>query len=208
MRSHTPNPALTALRSGTKEVHAKLETRVALESFGASRDNYIETLRYFLGVWEPLDDRLLEAAEMIPSELSLRERARAHLIKDDLSKLGLSQTEVDGIPRLGRLPPLESRAAALGAMYVTEGSTLGGQTISKKVAELGIFADSGASFFTGHGAETVTYWRKYCGELETLLSTEEEIEEAVVEATRTFQKVYDWFPEINKSASDQALASV
>ena len=208
MQSSTSSPALTALRSRTQEVHKKLETRVSLDWFGASRGNYIETLRTFLGVWEPFDLRLLEAAEMIPSELTLNERLRSHLIKDDLLKLGLSSSEIDEIPRVGSLVPLKSRAEALGALYVTEGSTLGGQMISKKIAEIGVLADSGASFFTGHGADTVTYWRKYCCELETLLSTEEEIEEAVAEATRTFQKVYEWFPEINKSASDQALASV
>ena len=193
---------------GTKDIHTKLESRVNLETFGASRSNYVGTLQYFLGVWEPLECRLLDAIEYLPDKLSMKERVRSHSIKQDLLQLGLSQEEIDKIPRLESLSPLSSPAETLGAMYVTEGSTLGGQTISKKIAELGIFADSGGAFFHGHGSNTVTLWRKYCAEMESLLSTELEIGMAVAEAERTFKAVYNWFPETTGSASDQTLASV
>jgi heme oxygenase len=55
-----------------------------------------------------------------------------------------------------------SSAFAYGAMYVIEGSALGGQTIAERVwRRHGIGPHGGASFFGGRGEQTAAMWREF-----------------------------------------------
>ncbi|MDB4912577.1 MAG: hypothetical protein JWM95_221 [Gemmatimonadetes bacterium] len=66
---------------------------------------------------------------------------------------------------------LATPAAAWGALYVVEGSTLGGQHIlrtlqtSEPVRRHGLTADAGLAYFTGYGNRTAAMWRQFLSAL-------------------------------------------
>ena len=60
------------------------------------------------------------------------------------------------------MPDLATPAAIVGALYVIEGSTLGGKVIARQLAaHLGLNAAKGARFFHGHGAATEAHWGEF-----------------------------------------------
>jgi len=90
---------------------------------------------------------------------------------------------------------ISSFAHALGALYVMEGSTLGGRIILRhlETQEIDIPADA-MSFFAGHGAETGSMWRFFVAKLDAFGELNPASCHAVQEgAQRTFQAVIAWF---------------
>ncbi len=135
------------------------------------------TAGYKTGDWQP---------EWI--QALLRARSRRAMLERDLAFFGVLCH--DG----GRatLPPLKGTAGVLGAMYVMEGSTLGGQLIGRHVERvLGLESGRGNSFFLGHGEETGAMWREFCAELETRVP-ESEGDAVVASAKEMFRMFGAW----------------
>ncbi|RYY93647.1 MAG: biliverdin-producing heme oxygenase, partial [Chitinophagaceae bacterium] len=111
------------LKQETDQRHRALEDRLR-PHFGqlTSVDAYAQLLRSFYGFYAPLETAIEERlpAGLLP-DLGLRRKAA--LLLSDLEALG---KPVAGIP-LCAAPSLDSPDAALGALYVLEGSTLGGR---------------------------------------------------------------------------------
>ena len=91
-------------------------------------------------------------------------------------------------PLCPALPPLHTRAQLLGAMYVLEGSTLGGQVIARQLAAAGI---AGRTFFTGRAERTGPLWKQFCQLLEAAAGTEDP-DAIVASAILTFQTLAAW----------------
>ena len=107
-----------------------------------------------VAAWEEHSDAI--APEWLRE--SLTARSRRGMLYQDLAWFGSS-------PPLSRpaLPPLQDLPDLLGAMYVMEGSTLGGQLIARKVeATLCLQRGAGNSYFVGHGDLTGVMWKKFC----------------------------------------------
>ncbi|RYF86362.1 MAG: heme oxygenase, partial [Chitinophagaceae bacterium] len=101
----------------------------------------------FYGYYHPLEKgiaRFLDES-VLPD---LAERRSADLILDDLRAMNLPlEIEEDS-----DAPVIESRADTLGALYVMEGSSLGGKVICKMIAGNLNYPDHSAlSFFYGYG---------------------------------------------------------
>ncbi len=139
------------LRTATESAHASIERVPALRrllSPDLTVDDYVATLRHlraFQGSLEPLLALRLRGA-------SLAERL---LDGHQLAALDADLAWFHAVPLQ---PPLlhapASLAAALGALYVLEGSNLGGRVIGKHVARtLGVRPGSGGSFHCGLGAQ-------------------------------------------------------
>ena len=73
-------------------------------------------------------------------------------------------------------------------MYVMEGSTLGGQVITRQLAQAGI---AGRSYFTGYAEQTGPMWKRFC-QLLTEEATDTNQAEIVESASLTFQKLHAW----------------
>jgi heme oxygenase len=75
---------------------------------------------------------------------------------------------LDEIPGAFTIPDVSSTGHWLGALYVLEGSTLGGQVISRHLEKHFGWKDGrGYSFFLGHGAHTGERWREVVKTLES-----------------------------------------
>lgn len=84
-------------------------------------------------------------------------RKRAHWLADDIGYLG----RTCGPPR-ALAQSIDTTTAGIGALYVLEGSMLGGQVILQQATRLpGISATQGARFFCGHATKTGSMWKAF-----------------------------------------------
>jgi heme oxygenase len=126
----------------------------------AQYESVLKRLRSVVTSWETW------AQANAPQDLveMVQARRRGELIEQDLQSLGKIGVADPVHFTAERIPGLEFkatsfRAAFLGAMYVVEGSTLGGQQIARHVEEtLGLNAKHGAAYFFGYGERTAEMW--------------------------------------------------
>ncbi len=158
------------LRAETRNEHEAVEGLVPLMAEDLTRDQYAETLRRMYSVvhgWE------LWAAAHAPEPYRdfLVERQRSPLIKRDLQFLGKAIPTEDADWTSSALTQhflagddsaLASAPDFLGAMYVMEGSTLGGQYIARYVEEkLALPAGQGNAYFRGYAEHTGSMWQRF-----------------------------------------------
>ncbi len=86
------------------------------------------------------------------------------------------------IPNLGAVSELA------GLLYVIEGSTLGGQHISRALADYhGLSSETGASFFNGYGQHTLMRWESFLQFFDSVIQDNEDFLSAKDVACRVFQ---------------------
>lgn len=148
---------ITDLRRATAAEHAALEQSVPLLDPNLTVATYRVTLLRFASVvacWELVGRRMCPE----PHLTTFDARCRSALLLTDLQNIGESTLA---------FPPcqiaLEEPASFWGALYVMEGSTLGGQLISRHLEEaLGFRDGHGYRFFRGHGQDTGRLWKEFC----------------------------------------------
>lgn len=168
---------LDSLRTETRADHEALEARLPLTTPALTLDVYVGILRAFRSVVGPLETRLAHLG--LPARLDFG--WRAPLLDADLAALG---DPAGGPHTAGEWADL-THAAALGACYVLEGSTLGGQVIARHLAPLKVTAERGGAYFAGHGAQTGPRWKAFRAALDASVLPGEEAA-VVAGARRTF----------------------
>lgn len=190
-RAASPLPTiLDRLREATRPVHEAIEREFDWARRVESIDGYRDLLARLYGfhaVWEPA------AAALLADGAFFEPRRKAHLLAADLTFLGLQQSGIDALA-LPRSPcvPMTTRADALGAMYVLEGSTLGGQLIARRVsAVLGLAPGRGCSYHCAYGPAVGTMWREFRTCL--LAASSPTADEAMARtAQSTFERLRSW----------------
>ena len=143
------------LKHETRAEHLALEARVPLMQPGLTVPQYAQVLRAFASVVLPLEQRL--AALPLPDALKYPARRHTPALQADLAALGL-----DWSPHPLPETLATSLPAAYGTLYVLEGSTLGGQLISRHLKKhLNLDGTSGAAYFSGYGPDTGRQWRAF-----------------------------------------------
>ena len=85
--------------------------------------------------------------------------------------------------------PLNSISQQAGYLYVKQGSTLGGQVISKNLTRtLNLKAGVNNFFFHGYGPDTGTYWKEFTSALSVIEATLN-AEEVIESAQKTFKTI-------------------
>ena len=156
------------VRSETRAEHRTAEAGLPLMRLGLGRNEYVFWLEQLHGIvtsWEEgTAGHKPGAWQSDWLQTLLKARSRRALLERDLGYFGVLRH--DG----GRatLPAMNGTAGVLGAMYVMEGSTLGGQLIGRHVEKvLGLKSGVGNSFFLGYGDRTGGLWREFCAAVET-----------------------------------------
>jgi heme oxygenase len=181
-----PAPILARLRAETRPYHDAVEQNEFNQALAAGTPSEAATTRFLArmyGFLAPYEAALLGHVATLGPAWEIPERLRAHLILADL------HAEASQLPLCPALPPLATRPQLLGAMYVLEGSTLGGQVLARQLAKAG---SSQLRYFTGYGAQTGPRWKAFCqllSEAATDAATENEI---VQSAIHTFQHLATW----------------
>ena len=188
---------LEQIRQATAANHEKLENQLIpfLHSMQA-KDEYSLLLQSFYGYIYPVQEKINTYidATIVPD---INQRRNAALISNDLAGLGTGFTQT----KSPELPAIDNHAAAMGALYVLEGSTLGGKMISKMITDK-LGSDTSVAFFSGYGAETGPMWKKFIGYLEHP-SHKAGSEAILTAASETFRLFGTWL-EDNLSYTNKA----
>ncbi len=118
-------------------------------------------------MYDPLESELGRAAPEIAVWLpDIGRRMRTESLRLDLGVPGNNRPEA--LARAAPIPPLPSAPEQLGRLYVLEGSSLGGQIISREIGNrLQYTPERGCAFFAGYGAETGGMWKALRGAAES-----------------------------------------
>ena len=184
---------LARLRRETRREHEAVEELMPLMRPDLDRDLYTAVLGRLCGFVEAWERTLCVG---IPQRLTCfaTERNRAPLLKRDLAHLGGTLTDSlhPDLPFFGNLAEL------LGAMYVMEGSRLGGQLIARHVdAVLGMSGGEASRFFWGFGDDTGLKWREFLRIIELEIS-EQETGSAILGAKKMFAAFGAWMSRLEQ----------
>ncbi|WP_165871583.1 biliverdin-producing heme oxygenase [Flaviaesturariibacter flavus] len=154
----TPLPTL--VKNATEKNHLDLEAAIApvwerLQEPGV----YARLLQSFHGFFAPVE-KSIDRNFPVTALPDIPQRRKASWILSDLAALGVPETP----PASTFLPDINNADAAWGALYVLEGSTLGGRHICGIIRKA--LPDAPLRFFEGYGAETGPRWVAFRAALE------------------------------------------
>jgi len=180
----TPLSLRQSLRAATSEIHARLHLHAG---FAAIQDGTID-----LAAYRSLLVRLygfhvsFEAAAGIPND-------RSGWLEDDLAVVSMGGHTLATVPRCAALPEFDKPARRLGAIYVIEGSTLGGRHLARNLDSLfGPIGSAGRRFFLGRGADTNTAWKAFLARMTFSARAPADRRETVEAAVGTFGIFQEW----------------
>ncbi|HLS31852.1 MAG TPA: biliverdin-producing heme oxygenase [Flavobacteriaceae bacterium] len=133
------------LKEKTFSIHQKTEAAVIRKIKQVdSEADYVELLKCFYSYFSTVEKNIAPylTEDILPD---LKDRRDARYIKEDIETLGGS---MDNLPP-ATSPQINDTLEALSAMYVLEGSLMGGPYIVKMLEKRGI--ERGFSFFNGYG---------------------------------------------------------
>lgn len=175
----------TRIKEATKTAHQELEGKV-VKKLKAIRSNadYADLLKHFYAYFSGLEKQIASyiTTNVLPDHELRRNASR---LKEDI--LALDGDTYD-LPQV-TLPLISNTSEALGAMYVMEGSIMGGPFIVQMLQKGGI--DKGLSFFSGYGEDTQRMWAKFIEVLNLIPEEEQAI--AIDAANDTFSNFSDVF---------------
>lgn len=173
----------TNIKEATKEAHLALEKKVIEKMKAIHSDaDYADFLKYFYVYFNAVEQVIApyistKAVELLPD---YAERRNSSFLKKDIEELGANVNNVPAVT----VAKIDNAVRALGALYVLEGSIMGGPIIVKMLEKLGIV--KGISFFSGYGADTGVMWGKFIAVLNAEANTSEEEKQAIDAANDTF----------------------
>ena len=184
---------LELLKARTRSHHERAEAAMPLMDDGLTLDRYRDTLAAFLGVYLPMEERLAALHAWGALGFDFERRRKAGLIDRDLLGLGLPAAEIALVPLCPELPPVDTLPRALGALYVMEGATLGGQIIRRRIGStLGLDAANGVAFFSSYGDGVGSMWKEFQALVRRSIATHDEMDAMIGSAAATFDTLTTW----------------
>lgn len=183
---------LEQVRRRTQDVHRSLEELPIWEAAFSNRRAYAALLDGFLSLVRPADSAVADALGSAAPE-GFSATVRSDWLESDRRSIAeLDRTsplrEVVDDLSIGAIAG-SSRSAAVGTLYVIEGSSLGGRVLSKRLQEsLGIGPNSGGRYFFGHGAETAAHWCAFLAWLDAMRLDRAGAEAAASAARSVFER--------------------
>lgn len=171
------------LREATGALHQAVEATVAAQGSFTTITAYAEFVRRsfrFYAAFEPCAEQA-GVARLLPDWFM---RRKLPFLQADCLALGVSARAAISVRAM---PAMIDTAGLLGALYVTEGSTLGGRLLSLRAAALGMTAERGAAFLNAYGATCGDRWRSFLAVLESVSLTWAEEDRLIEAAIATFQ---------------------
>lgn len=151
------------LRTATAPLHRATEAAFDAGDRLASMGGYVDLLDRLWSLHAGVEDALRNHGCSLPG-LKLEALRRSPLIARDIETLA---GRAPRLPRAGLA--YASPGAALGGIYVVEGSILGGRVLMRRAERsLGVTATQGGQFLAGDGAATGTRWRVFLAALAAL----------------------------------------
>lgn len=187
------------LKEGTSAAHINLEKKLVgrIKKIKTVED-YIQLLACMYGFYQPLQKRISNYVDEDIS--SLRGRQSSNILQDIKHLRPSHDLQIE---LCEDLPDIASEADSLGALYVTEGSTLGGRHITRMISrQLNLPPDKGFTFFNAYGDQTDLMWQQF----KILLNQHRNADEQssmMESATNTFLKFNDWVSVYEQADNEQ-----
>lgn len=177
----------TKIKEATKEAHQQLEKQVVLKLKAIRSDaDYADVLKHFYAYFNAVEKAIAPyiTADVLPD---YAQRRNSSYLKSDIVELGQTATNLPETVA----PRIENVQQALGALYVMEGSIMGGSIIVQMLAKHGV--EQGTSFFSGYGSQTGAMWSKFVAVLNANAQNETQEQQAIDAANETFRKFAETF---------------
>lgn len=183
------------LKEQTLTNHQQLEKKLVGQLKAIrSKEEYANLIKLFYGYFGGLETRINSVldAKQFPDSA---DRRKTDALANDLTYLGAAvPTKAEG----DALPDIYTHLQAVGALYVIEGSTLGGKIISKMMQQqLGLEHD-GLTFFQGYSDRSNQMWDTFKDMLNSQAQNPEQEAVIIAAANETFLKFGEWFDEKGK----------
>lgn len=178
------------IKENTKTNHQSLEKKliVRIRSIKNEKEytNLLALFYSYFGGLELAINKHLDFSHL--PDYSRRRKTSA--LANDLTQLGVPLPELASI---SDLPEISNHYQALGALYVIEGSTLGGRVICKMLSQqMNSTEVSPVSFFNGYGDQTASMWQMFKQSMDQPVYALKH--DMIMEtANQTFIKFGDWF---------------
>jgi heme oxygenase len=196
------SPWLGNLRAATREIHARLHLHPAFAPLACvppDLPGYARLLAQLEGFHAPVEAWLFGgAARRVPELTDLARRRKAHLLGADLASLAVIVPPFVGAGAAMDVGGDLSRAAVLGGLYVTEGSTLGGRELGRRLEPVlrarGLGGTEGRRFFLAYGTSHGVMWQRFCTVAERVAQDFSAAEHADMAgaARALFLRLEDW----------------
>lgn len=175
------------LRQSTAEIHKELDSwLMPVFKNVDNAEKYSKLLKAFYSYYAPLMERI--SVELDTQYLpDFSQRRKPDAILNDLDSLNKNDTSTT---MATQLPEINNASQAFGALYVLEGSTLGGVFLSKVLAEnMKMDEQNGLSFFYGYGKASRDMWNVFIDKI-NLFAEEKGDEAAIVTAAQNTFKYF------------------
>jgi len=181
------------LRTETAEHHQSLENlmfvnQIMNKTLSINEYKTLLTVNYI--IHKELEDKLIKMLDSgVAEELDMTNRAKLSHLEDDLRYW---EIDAKALPKLNfdLFVPGQSTAEILGALYVLEGATLGGNVIKKHLLENPSFdgKEAGLNYYGVYGAELGAKWKTFVSVLNSNV-TEVDYQACIHSANETFNNL-------------------
>lgn len=168
------------IKEHTHAAHQKVEGAIVRQLKGIrSEADYAEVLKGFYAYFRAVEDAIATyvTADVLPD---LADRRNSSYIQKDIEELGGT---IQQLPE-AKAPQVTNVIEALSALYVLEGSIMGGPYIVQMLNKYGV--SKGTSFFSGYGENSGTMWAGFTSVLNQYGADESTFDRAAEIANETF----------------------
>lgn len=172
-----------ALKSQTTQEHQQAEKTLPLFRPEFTPSEYKKLLNRFLSFYTGYEKAMQQWRNLPLSNMDQR-LERSLFLKKDLQAFDeiLNSKALDNFK-------IENLPQALGAMYVVEGSSLGGQVIYKHLKEKLGLQDHVLNFYRGYGVDTGKNWIEFKNYLNSFSNESENFKQDCIQSAKnTFQQ--------------------
>ncbi|WP_419729546.1 biliverdin-producing heme oxygenase [Lichenicola sp.] len=175
------------LRRETRPAHDALDQALDLIDRPIDLPGYTRLLARFHGFHRAIEPAL---AATLPAALT-EGRSKLSALRHDLLTCGMREHEIAALSAIAGLPALTGRPEAMGALYVVEGSTLGGRLIGRHMQRNPAIPADACHYFNVYGEGTGERWREICDALERVSDPDTD-DRAMGAANAIFARLQDW----------------
>ncbi|HQV56778.1 MAG TPA: biliverdin-producing heme oxygenase [Ilumatobacteraceae bacterium] len=174
------------LRESTADLHERLEARLALADPDLTLDRYADAVGVLAAstlAVEAALQRVFDVNPQLADRLDWPARRKTDLFVRDLHGLGRR------LPLCVSPPSLDGCADAVGAMYVLEGATLGGNVVDTLIRRR-LGSDTPRASFRPYGDQFRQRWTEFRQQATTLLA-DQPVDGAIDASRRVFELFND-----------------
>jgi len=190
------------LRTETADKHKELESLMFVNEImnnSLSIDDYKKLLTINYIIHQKLENKLANMLDAeIADKLNMNTRFKLSALEKDLEYWNIDSLTLPGLD-FDLFIPAKNNAEVLGALYVLEGATLGGNVIKKHILANSNFKndEAGLNYYGVYGAELATKWKSFVSVLNESV-TEADYQSCVDSANRTFNNLINLSKQLNK----------